>query len=91
VRVYADRNKWRATVLHTGYSLSTMASSTERCRKHRARRRAGVGQFELELPLAALGEILVQAGWLADGDRDDVGRLHAALEQALLEWCGAAE
>jgi hypothetical protein len=63
------------------------SSSTERCRKHRARRRAGVGRFELELPLAALGETLVQAGWLADSDRDDVGRIHAALEHALQEWC----
>jgi hypothetical protein len=67
------------------------SSSTERCRKHRARRRAGVGRFTVELPIAALGETLVRAEWLAVDDRDDYRRLHAALERALREWCGAAE
>jgi len=50
-----------------------------------------VEQFELELPLTALATTLVAAGWLADGDRDDVGRIHGALERALREWCGAGE
>jgi hypothetical protein len=49
-----------------------------------------VGRFELELPLAALGETLIRAGWLEEENREDDHRLRAALERALLEWCGAA-
>ena len=67
------------------------SSSTERCRKHRARRRAGLGRFELELPLAALGETLIRAGWLEEENREDDRHVRAALERALREWCGGPE
>jgi hypothetical protein len=63
-------------------------TSTQRCREHRARKRAGVERFELELPLAALGETLVAAGWLGVEDRDDYDCVHAALARALIEWVG---
>jgi hypothetical protein len=65
-----------------------MPTSTERSQKHRARKRAGWGRFTLELPLAPLSETLVRAEWLTEEDRDDVHRLHMALERALREWCG---
>jgi hypothetical protein len=65
-------------------------TSTERCRKHRARRRAGLERFTIELPIAALGETLVAARWLEEADLADYRRLHAALEQALREWCGVS-
>jgi hypothetical protein len=64
-----------------------MPSSTERCREHRARKRAGVERFTVELPIAALGATLVAAQWLEEADRDDYRCLHAALQQALREWC----
>ena len=64
------------------------SSSTQRSQEHRARRRAGLELFTLELPLGALGATLVAAGWLAEEDRDDPDRIHAALEHALQEWCG---
>jgi hypothetical protein len=67
------------------------SSSTERCRKHRARRRAGLERFTIELPFVPLGETLVAAGWLGSEDLTDLNRIHAALEQALREWCGTAE
>jgi len=66
-------------------------SATQRVRKHRDLKRAKVGRFTLELPLVQLGATLVAAGWLATEDRDDVNRVHGALEQALREWCGADE
>jgi len=65
-------------------------TSTQRCREHRARKRAGVERFEFELPFAPLGETLVAAGWLGVEDRDDYDRVHAALARALMEWCGVA-
>jgi len=87
-----SRNKLYATVLHTGYSLSTMASSTERCRKHRARRRAGLMQFAVELPVATLEATLVSAGWMEPTKGAlDSDLIECALQRALWEWCGAAE
>jgi hypothetical protein len=78
-------------MLHSGYSLSTMTSSTERCRKHRARQRAGLVQFAVELPVAALEATLVSAGWMEPTkgvlDSDLIER---ALQRALQEWCGAS-
>jgi hypothetical protein len=68
-----------------------MTSSTERCRKHRARRRAGLERFTIELPSIPLGETLVAAGWLGSEDLADPDRIRAALEKALQEWCGAGE
>ena len=68
-----------------------MATSTQRCRRYRARKRAGIETFMLRLPLNPLAETLVRADWLKAEDRDDVDRVHAALTVALLEWCGGAE
>jgi len=47
-----------------------MASSTQRSREHRARKREGWACFKLWLPLAPLGGTLVRAERLADWDRD---------------------
>lgn len=65
-----------------------MTSSTQRSREHRARKREGWALFTLALPVAPLGDTLVQAQWLDTWDRDDPQRMHAALERALLEWFG---
>jgi hypothetical protein len=67
------------------------SSSTERCRKHRARRRAGLERFTIELPFVPLGETLVAAGWLGSEEVADPDRIRAALQQALREWCDAGE
>jgi hypothetical protein len=68
-----------------------MTSSTERCRKHRARRRAELMQFAVELPMTALATTLIAAEWLNAEDVDNPERVHAALQLALEEWCGAGE
>src|SRR5262249_53252033 len=81
------RNRLRATrctLLH----LAPMASSTQRSREHRARKRQGWACFKLWLPAGPLAATLAEAGWLGACAQDDPEPLHAALEGGLLEWAG---
>lgn len=68
--------------------FALMASSTQRSRNHRARKRLGWACFKLWLPAAPLAATLAEAGWLDAWAQDDPELMHAALERALLEWAG---
>jgi hypothetical protein len=63
-----------------------MSSSYDRLKRYRARARVGRIVLPIELDAGAVGDLLVELGFLQAWDAGDRGKLRAALEEAIGFW-----
>jgi hypothetical protein len=61
-----------------------MRKSTERVRRHRARRRREEVCLCVEAPIHELADLLVETVWLEQWDSDDRAAIQRALNRAVL-------
>jgi hypothetical protein len=61
-------------------------SDAERTRRYRTRKAAGVVMMTIAIESTAVGEFLVDRGFLEQWDVDDLSAVRAALEQAIEVW-----
>jgi hypothetical protein len=66
-----------------------MQSAYEKLKRHRVRKRNGRGCLTIEIDLGAVGDLLVDFGFLEAWDLEDRAKLRQALEHALAFWSEA--
>jgi hypothetical protein len=66
-----------------------MQTPYEKLKRCRQRKRNGRGCLTIEIDLGAVGDLLVDTGFLEAWDLEDRAKLRAALEHALEVWSGA--
>jgi hypothetical protein len=61
-------------------------SDSEKVKRHRARKRAGEAVLPIRVNVGAVGDFLLDHGFIAEWDMGDRDKIREAIESALRVW-----